>query len=175
MKVLAERADKYFVLAPVTVIVSLFVCYLEYCDLVLDNISLGRWFMAVVFTVMAMTVRCLSNFFLCILMPKNVIEYDDFGIYIYKRRNKEPLIVRYGEIFSKTAENDEGYIIVKHWFSFRFFTFNLSSGTLRIEVKDGFLKVPCIKNVRKVQTELNRLLIQYRKQQRLKSGNGERI
>lgn len=141
MKVLAERADKYFVLAPV----------------------------------MAMTVRCLSNFFLCILMPKNVIKYDDFGIYIYKRRNKEPMILRYGEIFSKTAENDEGHIIVKHWFSFRLFTFALSSGTLRIEVKDGFLKVPCIKNVRKVQTELNRFLIQYRKQQRLKYGNGERI
>ena len=46
MKVLAERADKYFVLAHVMVIVSLFVCYLEYCDLVLDNISLGRWFIA---------------------------------------------------------------------------------------------------------------------------------
>ena len=171
MKVLAERADKYFVLAPVMVIVSLFVCYLEYCDLVLDNISLGRWFIAVWFTVMAMTVRCLSNFFLCTLMPKNVIEYDDFGIYIYKRRNKEPLILRYGEIFSKTAENDESYVFVGFWD----IPFTLSSGTLRIEVKDGFLKVPCIKNVRKVQTELNRLLIQYRKQQRLKSGNGERI
>lgn len=171
MKVLAERADKYFVLAPVMVIVSLFVCYLEYCDLVLDNISLGRWFIAVVFTVMAMTVQCLSNFFLCTLMPKNVIEYDDFGIYIYKRRNKEPLILRYGEIFSKTAENDESYVFVGFWG----IPFTLSSGTLRIEVKDGFLKVPCIKNVRKVQTELNRLLIQYRKQQLLKYGNGERI
>ncbi|MGN1316117.1 MAG: hypothetical protein ACI4VW_03550 [Acutalibacteraceae bacterium] len=171
MKVLAERADKYLILTPVMIIVCLFVCYLEYCDWVLDKISLGRGFVAVEFTVFPLTFKCLKNFVMCILMPKNVIEYDDCGIYIYKRRNQEPMILRYGEIFSKTAENDQGYICVEIFYMFTEFAVTFSMGTLRIEVKDGFVRVPCIKNVRKVQTELNRLLIQYRKKQRLKYGN----
>ncbi len=175
MKVLAERADRYFILTPVMVIAFLFVCYLEYCDWVLDKISLGRGFIAVEFTVLLLTFQCVKNFVRCILMPKNIIEYDDYGIYIYKRRNKEPIILRYDEILNKTAENDEGYIFVEYFFMFEKFPITFSTGTLRIGVKDGFIRVPCIKNVRKVQTELNRLLIRYRKQMRLKYEEGLHI
>ena len=155
MKVLAERSNKIFLWGPVVMLL---------CVLVVCNISGIAGFLPSRRTIYvfcgAIFIGCVTCFDLLhrLLVPKIMIEYDDYGLYIYKHKGQPPATVRYsdlkGVLVLEGANDSYELDGVK---SFRAF----STGMLRIQTSKGLISLYGIKNVRQVGNQLNKMLKDY--------------
>ncbi len=152
MKVLAERSDKIFIWGPIVMLL---------CILVFSNRSVfmgslkGRYI--VYFCV---TVFGLVCFDLChrITVPKIIIEYDDYGIYVYKHKKQQPITLRYSDLkgvlimegVNDSYELNEGVSVDSP-----------STGMLRIQSTQGLTTLYGIKNVRQVGDQLKQMVDDY--------------
>lgn len=98
--------------------------------------------------------------------PKNIMEYDDFGVYIY-RTGKPVILLRYEEIWCAYSEGDfdnvefcyhRGFHTRKNikvgdpfWGLFK-------SGSIRIETPDDFICLDGIYHVKEVEREIKRMV-----------------
>ncbi len=110
------------------------------------------------------------------LFVKNVIiEYDDAGIYIY-RLFKPIKTIRYEELWSQMTREDFDVVYVKRRFTFSWWKIEnyhkitdpffglIKTGTLRIETPNELINIRGIKDVKKVEVELNKLITAKRKE-----------
>ena len=114
-----------------------------------------------------------SAFLLCLfvrrlLVPKTIIEYDDFGLYIYKKGMPVTLL-RYEALWSVYAHEElfESYedfdscasVSVKNSL------FGLSqTGAIRIETPDDFIVLSGIYHVKEVEKEIKRMVRKNRRE-----------
>lgn len=101
-----------------------------------------------------------------LLTPRTIMEYDDFGIYIY-RTGKPVTLLRYKEIWSTYSEEDfENIEFCYHRGFYRVRNISVSNpfwglfktGSIRIEIPDGFINLGGIYHVREVERELKRMV-----------------
>ena len=94
------------------------------------------------------------------------MEYDDFGLYIY-RTGKPVTLLRYKEIWSTYSEEDfENIEFCYHRGFYRVRNISVSNpfwglfktGSIRIEIPDGFINLGGIYHVREVERELKRMV-----------------
>jgi hypothetical protein len=142
------------------------------CDI---RILPGYYFTGFFFSLLVSTIYNLVH---RIALPKILIEYDKAGIYIYNRRNKPPITIRYEQLWSATAlpgEKDFDEIDSPDY-SLSGFPFassgemitgysncNAMTGSLRLELPDQFIKLHGVKNVRDVRRQLDKLVYDNKK------------
>ncbi len=104
MKVLAERSNKIFITAPILVPIC---CFLLYQIMIHTDHIHGRR-LEFFLLILSITVSQLIGFVERLFMPKVLIEYDDCGLYIYKYKKCEPILLRYEHIWDCRAQTNEG-------------------------------------------------------------------
>lgn len=173
MKVLAERSNAIFLWGPFAILASMlyFYLYIKY------DISLSpRYYYFGFF--LSLFISTVYNLIHRIALPQILIEYDKAGIYVYNRRNKEPIIIRYEHLWSSVAlpGEDEFDKFDAPDTSFWGMYFpepretvtgysrpNAMTGSLRIELPNQFITIHGIKNVREVSRQLDRLVDENKK------------
>lgn len=113
----------------------------------------------------------LSLFLQRLLTPRTIIEYDDHGLYIY-RTGKPVTLLRYEELWSSYSEEDfENVELCYRRGFYRYRNIKVSNplwgiiktGSIRIEVPDGFINLGGIYHVKEVERELKMLVRKNRK------------
>ena len=104
MKVLAYRSNKIFITAPILVPVC---CIIMYVLLKHYRFYYG-WVFEIFTAVSSIMLSQLGGFVERLFMPKVLIEYDNCGLYIYKYRKSEPILLRYEHIWDCRAQTNEG-------------------------------------------------------------------
>ena len=159
MKVLAYRSNRIFFVAPIVILLYLFILYAGL------QMGLGRRLRhRILGSVGALAVAMMCAFVERLFMPKILIEWDDCGLYIYKYRNSEPILVRYENIIGHYMEigvGSEEITIGQMSPEQVGFVSNNAVGTLCIriagkEVED--IRIRGISNVKQVKIELNKKL-----------------
>ena len=191
VKVLARRANGLLVIAPILMLICGFVTVYSLLVLT-DKIEPDKkllyvFYMFSVFSGRRRRLRSyyyyhnpemlaflcafyyglVSAFLLCLLVrrlfvPKTIIEYDDFGLYIYKKGMPVTLL-RYEALWSVYAHEElfESYedfdsctsVSVKNSF------FGLSrTGAIRIETPHEFIVLSGIYHVKEVEKEIKRMV-----------------
>ncbi len=95
-------------------------------------------------------------------IPKVIIEYDDYGLYLY-RKGMPVTLLRYEALWSVYAQQ-ELYDVYEDFdstasVSVKNSLFGLSSsGAIRFETPDGFIVLSGIYHVRDVEREINRMV-----------------
>ncbi len=178
MKVLAERSDAIFYWGPPAIIISILYFYLRFG---LGIRILPRYYFFVFF--LTLLISTIYNLAHRLTLPKVLIEYDKAGIYIYKRRNKPAITIRYEQLWSATAltgEKDFDDLDGPAYGLKRLLlrgssesitgnsSFNTMTGALRIELPDQFIKIHGVKNVQAVRRDLEKLIADSKKK---RSGN----
>ncbi len=164
MKVLAKRADRFIYCTPFILLIFIIMSALLIAE-IKGYVRLGRNFFPGYLSFFIMSIIYVTGFCSVIRMPKDVIEYDDYGIYIYKRKNQEPILIRYEQIWSNTAEPDELTVYLRGpCYSYKSFKTNLPTGTLRIELRDEFVRVPFLADIKRVEGNLRNLVNENRRQ-----------
>lgn len=109
--------------------------------------------------------------FICIFLqrlftPRTIMEYDDFGLYIYQR-GKPVTLLRYKEIWSTYTEEDfENVEFCYHRGFYRVRNIRVSeplwgmikTGSIRIETPDDFINLGGIYHVKAVERDLKRMI-----------------
>ena len=106
-----------------------------------------------------------------LLTPRTIIEYDDFGIYVYQT-GKPVTLLRYEELWSTYSEED--FKNVEFCYRRGFYRYRnvkvsnplwgiIKTGSIRIEVPDGFINLGGIYRVKEVERELKMLVRKSRK------------
>ncbi len=161
MKVLAERSNRIFIVGPIILVVlgSYIVYRLKRRHSGFYYRS-GRTF-AIAFTLFITT---LCGIIERIFMPKVLIEYDNAGIYIYKYKGREPIIIRFESIWSFSTEIDYG----SEDDSFEAYSYEHAAligstltGSLKIQTANEIIKIRGIKNVKDVERKLDKLRDEY--------------
>ncbi len=164
MKVLAYRSNRIFVVAPIVIVVCLFVLHLYWQDKI-DFLGYRSRCRLVGFVgALAITMMCAFVERLC--MPAVLIECDDCGLYIYKYRKSEPILVRYEDILSSSVTVDVG--------SEDFTLGSLSPeqtglvgnnvvGTLCIKTKNDDVRIRGIKDVKQVRSLMNKKIFELKR------------
>jgi hypothetical protein len=104
--------------------------------------------------------------------PKTIMEYDDFGVYIY-RTGKPVTLLRYEELWSTYAEED--FENVEFCYHRGFHTSRnikisdpfwgiLKTGSIRIETPDDFICLGGIYHVKEVEKEIKRMVRKNRRE-----------
>ncbi len=105
IKVLAYRSNKIFITAPILVPLCFFIIWMS----IGGGFGLGyriRIHMLLMsFTIM---ISQLAGFIERFFIPKVIIEYDDFGLYIYKYKRRDPILLHYEQIWGCRAHINEG-------------------------------------------------------------------
>ncbi len=193
MKILAVRNNSLFWKAPIIFIIgTIIICligrlYAPEDVLVPEDMNIiGYCYMLGLTEPMRRVSRVVSIvwlvsrgsilYALSVLFHKNVIiEYDECGIYIY-RRFKPIKTIRFEEFWGQSTREDfdEVYVMRGHtvrWWRTEnyyritdlFFGF-IKTGTLRIETPYEVINVGGIKNVKEVEIELNKLITAKKKE-----------
>ncbi len=98
--------------------------------------------------------------------PKTIIEYDDFGLYIYQR-GKPVTLLRYEEIWSAYSEGDFDNVEFSYHRGFHNrknikvgdpFWGMFKTGSIRIETPDDFICLDGIYHVKEVEREIKRMV-----------------
>lgn len=158
MKVLAYRSNRIFVVAPIVVV----VCFLLTSMIFYfrrGSVRIGRYNWHIIGAAWSLAVAMAAAFIERLCMPKVLIEYDDCGLYIYKYRRGDPILLRYEQIINHHFEVDVGSENMT--FSGMSqeqvgFVSKNAIGTLCIRVDGEDIKVRGIKNVKQVSIELNK-------------------
>ncbi len=104
--------------------------------------------------------------------PKTIMEYDDFGVYIY-RTGKPVTLLRYEELWSTYAEEDfEEVEFCYHRGFHRSRNIKISdpfwgifkTGSIRIETPDDFICLGGIYHVKEVEKEIKRMVRKNRRE-----------
>ena len=104
--------------------------------------------------------------------PKTIMEYDDFGVYIY-RTGKPVTLLRYEELWSTYAEEDfENVEFCYHRGFHRSRNIKISdpfwgifkTGSIRIETPDDFICLGGIYHVKEVEREIKRMVRKNRRE-----------
>ena len=104
--------------------------------------------------------------------PKTIMEYDDFGVYIYQA-GKPVTLLRYEELWSTYAEEDfENVEFCYHRGFHRSRNIKISdpfwgilkTGSIRIETPDDFICLGGIYHVKEVEKELKRMVRKNRRE-----------
>lgn len=107
-----------------------------------------------------------------LLIPKVIMEYDDYGLYIYKT-GKPTTLLRYEELWSTYSEEDfENIEMCYHRGFYRSRNIRISNpfwgifktGSIRIETPDDFINVGGIYHVKDVEYEIKRMVRKNRKE-----------
>ena len=107
-----------------------------------------------------------------ILTPRIIIEYDDFGFYIY-RMGKPVTLLRYEELWSTYAEEDfENVEFCYHRGFYRSRNIKISdpfwgifkTGSIRIETPEDFICLGGIYHVKEVEREIKRMVRKNRRE-----------
>lgn len=160
MKVLAYRSNRIFLVAPIVVIVCFLLTSMIFY-LRRNSMRVGRRNWRIIGATWSLAIAMASAFIERLFMPKVLIEYDDCGLYIYKYRRRDPIILRYEQIITHRFEVDvgsENMTISKMSQEQVGFISKNTIGTLCIRVDGEDIKVRGIKNVKQVSIELNRQL-----------------
>ena len=111
-------------------------------------------------------------FFSRLFTPRTIMEYDDFGVYIYKT-SKPVTLLRYEELWSTYSEEDfENVEFCYRRGLYRCRNIRVSNpfwgifktGSIRIEVPDGFINLGGIYHVKEVEKEIKRMVRKNRKE-----------
>lgn len=119
-------------------------------------------------------IVCHGFYFICFLLPflarlftpRTIMEYDDFGVYIY-RTGKPVTLLRYEELWSTYAEEDfENAEFCYHRGFYRCRNIKVSNpfwglfktGSIRIETSDSFINLGGIYHVKEVEREIKRMV-----------------
>ncbi len=114
----------------------------------------------------------LGMFLQRLLTPRTIIEYDDHGLYIY-RTGKPVTLLRYEELWSSYSEEDfENVELCYHRGFYRYRNIKVSNpfwgiiktGSIRIEIPDGFINLGGIYHVKEVERELKIMVRKNRKE-----------
>lgn len=93
-------------------------------------------------------------------MPKVLIEYDNTGLYIYKHRNKEPILIRFESIWRISSEVDYGsedITLKEYTYEAAALSVKGLTGSLRLQTAEGVIKIRGIENVKDVERRLDKL------------------
>lgn len=104
MKVLAYRSNKIFITAPILVPICCFLLY----QIMIHSHGIYGWRLEFFLSILSVAVSQLIGFIERLFMPKVLIEYDDCGVYIYKYKKSEPILLRYEHIWDCRAQTNEG-------------------------------------------------------------------
>ncbi len=107
MKVLAYRSNKIFFTAPILVP----LCFIVFSYMLRRMLSTpihSDFFWYVFATVGFTMISQLAGFVERLFMPKVLIECDNCGVYIYKYKRSEPILLRYEHIWDCRAQTNEG-------------------------------------------------------------------
>ena len=151
-------------------------------DVVIDKINSYEFLVAgCVISSAIWFLVCTLPFFERLFTPSVMIEYDDYGLYIYKY-NQPPVLLKYKEIWSTLPLEDFDNIeITYHRGLFYQRTINVGNlfwgvfktGSIRIETPDGFIKLNGVYHVKDVEHELKKIVRQKRKEYE-RSGQGDK-
>ena len=106
-----------------------------------------------------------------LLTPRTIIEYDSYGLYIY-RTGRNVTLLRYEELWSSYSEEDfENVELCYHRGFYRQRNIKVSNplwgiiktGSIRIEIPDGFINLGGIYHVKDVEREMKMLVRKNRK------------
>lgn len=167
MKVLAERSNKIFIVGPIMLVilsVSIFFIMKNILSLHRFHVYRGprrrRRLRHFLFFLAMCWLAIASAIIERLCMPKVLIEYDNAGIYIYKHKRKDPIILRFENIWSFTSESDVGSEDI----TLGTLSYEQAAligkglvGTLKIRTCDGEIKVRGIKDVKDVERKLDKL------------------
>ncbi len=101
-----------------------------------------------------------------ILTPRIIIEYDDFGFYIY-RTGKPVTLLRYRDVWSTYSESDLNNVeFCYHGGFYRYRNVKVSNpfwgvfrtGSIRIEIPEGFINLNGVYHVKEVEIEIKRIV-----------------
>ncbi len=171
MKVLARRANGIFVFAPVFMV----LCFVLWMFCAQKSYDSSEWYVfddlyvrLLLISIILFPVT-LWYFIQRLFVPRVIIECDDFGLYIYRRR-KETVILRFEYLESLYAEADMENTVV---YIGRRSLFSgdrrrieiggmlekfIKTGTLEIRTEEGVIKLKGVHNVKKVKTDIDRLI-----------------
>lgn len=108
----------------------------------------------------------ISAFLERLLTPRTIMEYDSFGLYIYQT-GKPVTLLRYKELWSTYSEEDfENVQFCYRRGFYRYRNIKVSNpfwgifktGSIRIEIPDGFINLGGIYHVREVEREIKRMV-----------------
>ena len=167
MKVLAYRSNRIFVVAPIVIAICVLLLQLYFQD---DLPIFGRRTrIRVLGFIFMLSVSMLCAFIERLCMPKVLIEYDDCGLYIYKYRKSEPILLRYEDIIASHVTLDVGsddITLGQLSPEQTGLVSNNAVGTLCIRIKSGDIRIRGIKNVKQVRGELNKKVSEIKRKQR---------
>lgn len=169
MKVLAERSNRIFIVGPIMLVILSILIYFMMKYFIFRN---GFHFYGrrrrILFSVFISLVTGWLAFVSAIIericMPKVLIEYDNAGIYIYKHRRNDPIILRFESIYSFTSEADigsEGITLGTFSYEQVALSGDKITGTLRIRTADDEIKIRGIHDVKSVERKLDKLRDDY--------------
>ncbi len=180
MKVLAERANGFLYGGPFVMVATFFYCVTRFNSCFnpdevlysLFNIFFGG--RGLFLYSLVIFVFFLITWMERLLTPKVIIEYDKAGLYIYKYKFLEPIILRFETVYSSVSDEDldDVYIRVGRFPWARSVrisnpTWGLSkTGTLRIEIPTGFITLRGVKNVNQVRFQITKLVREFKKEQK---------
>ena len=117
-------------------------------------------------------IVCLLVFLARVSVPRIIMEYDDFGLYIY-RTGKPVTLLRYKEIWSTYTEEDfeniefcyhRGFYRVRNIRVHEPLWGMVKTGSIRIETPDDFICLDGIYNVKEVEREIKRMVKKNRRE-----------
>ncbi len=174
MNVLAKRANGIFILAPILVVTYILLNFILYnlseeqrdISIVL-LFSMGRYghnnpltmiYLGYTYAVAGSVVAMIFRFFVCPV----IIEYDDYGIYVYKRF-KPVEVIRYENLWSQVAILDgrDGPSMLESGLGSEDYypgCSSITTGTLKIQTTKKTIYLYGVKNARQVEIALNRLV-----------------
>ncbi len=112
--------------------------------------------------IIIVTVVSLVGTVKTLFLPKVLMEYDDYGIYIY-HKYKPTKTIRFEDICSEVSEEDTVDIYVGTSYYYHKISHKVLNNTLRIEVEDGFVRVDCVEDVKNVELKIRQLVRSTRK------------
>lgn len=136
----------------------------EYFVHLIDSFDLILW--QCIFSQGLYFFGLLLPFLTRLFTPRTIMEYDDFGVYIY-RTGKPVTLLRYKEVWSTYVEEDlenvefcyyRGFYRCRNISVSNPFWGIFKTGSIRIEIPDGFINLGGIYHVKEVERELKRMV-----------------
>lgn len=184
MKVLARRANGILIFGPV--FMALCFAFWLFCaqhprevsDMYLFEDLYMRFLLISIFFFPVTLWIFVQRLF----VPKVIIEYDDHGLYIYRRR-KETVVLRYEYLNNLYAEADLQDVVVyvgpRSIFTGYRRRFEIGgilekiikTGSLEIRTDDGIVTLKGVHNVKEVKVDIDRLIRKHRRRQEEKNAD----
>lgn len=161
MKVLAERSNRIFFIGPlILAVVGFFIWFLSGYINFRSLYNCPSEILEITAVAVVVFVVTLYIFIERMFMPKILMEYDNAGIYIYKYKNSEPILLRFETIgvCGSEIEPDSGALGMETYSYERAALMGTKmTGAIKIQTDMGEVKVRGIKNVKEVEIKLGKI------------------